>query len=42
MTALRRLISEDFFRQREEKRRQLTRDPARHQHAEGAYMQLGR
>ncbi len=42
---LHRLISEDFFRQRldllEEKRRQLSRDLARHQHAEGAYMELG-
>jgi hypothetical protein len=42
---LHRLISEDFFRQRwdqlEEKRRQLSGDLARHQHAEGAYMELG-
>jgi alanyl-tRNA synthetase len=42
---LHRLISEDFFRQRfdllEEKHRQLSRDLARHQHAEGAYMELG-
>ena len=40
-----RLISEDFFRQRwdqlEEKRRQLSRDLARHQHAQGAYVELG-
>ena len=42
---LHRLIAEDFFRQRfdalEEKRRELTRDLARHQHAEGAYMEVG-
>ena len=42
---LHRLIAEDFFRQRwdqlEEKRSQLSRDLARHQHAEGAYMELG-
>jgi hypothetical protein len=42
---LQRLIAEDFFRQRwdqlEEKRSQLSRDLARHQHAEGAYMELG-
>jgi hypothetical protein len=42
---LHQLISEDFFRQRfdllEEKRRQLSRDLARHQHAEGAYLELG-
>jgi hypothetical protein len=42
---LHRLISEDFFRQRwdrlEEKRQQLSRDLAKHQHAEGAYMELG-
>ena len=42
---LHRLISEDFFRQRwgqlEKKRSQLSRDLARHQHAEGAYMELG-
>jgi hypothetical protein len=42
---LHRLIAEDFFRQRwdqlEEKRSQLSRDVARHQHAEGAYMELG-
>src|SRR3989454_5351162 len=42
---LHRLISEDFFRQRwdqlEEKRSQLSRDLARHQQAEGAYMELG-
>jgi hypothetical protein len=42
---LHRLISEEFFRQRwdqfEEKRSQLSRDLARHQHAEGAYMELG-
>ena len=42
---LHRLISEDFFRQRfdvlEEMRRELTRDLARHQHAEGAYMEVG-
>jgi hypothetical protein len=39
------LISEVFFRQRwdqlEEKRRQLSRDLAHHQHVEGAYMELG-
>jgi hypothetical protein len=42
---LHRLISEDFFRQRwdqlEEKRLELGRDLARHQHAEGAYMEVG-
>jgi hypothetical protein len=42
---LHRLIAEDFFRQRwdqlEEKRSQLSHDLARHQHAEGAYMELG-
>ena len=42
---LHRLIAEDFFRQRfevlEEKRRELTRDLTRHQHAEGAYMEVG-
>ena len=42
---LHRLISEDFFRQRwdvlEEKRQLLSRDLAKHQHAEGAYMELG-
>src|SRR5207245_10975329 len=40
-----RLIAEVFFRQRwdqlEEKRSQLGRDLARHQHAEGAYVELG-
>ncbi len=40
-----RLIAEDFFRQRfdvlEEKRRERTRDLARDQHAEGAYMEVG-
>ena len=42
---LHRLISEDFFRQRwhqlEEKRQQLSRDLTKHQHAEGAYTELG-
>ena len=40
-----RLIAEDFFWQRwdqlEEKRQQLSRDLAKHQHAEGAYVELG-
>ena len=42
---LHRLILEGFFRQRwdqvEEKRLQLSRDLARHQHAKGAYMEFG-